>query len=769
MSRLVPREETAHPLTRRGFLVAAGSAGLAFGFARIAEAAMDPAAAEGVVAPPVPPQLDPSLWFGIDADGVVTVNIVRAEMGQHVGTALARILADELEADWDKVRIVHVDSDPKWGLMVTGGSWSVWQTFPLFSQAGAAGRIALIEAGAKLMGVGPASCRALAGKVVSGGRSISYGDIARRGATLRQFTADELARLPVKPPSQRRLIGQPVKALDVATKTDGTARYGIDAKLPGMVYARPKLPPTRNGAKVLSIDDSAAREVKGYVKSVAIDDPTGTVSGWVVVVAESYHAAIKATDLVKVQWSGGDGLSTSEGDIQEYARQLIAKADGGVDLNVGPGDTAAAFRTASSSIEQEYTTSTVLHFQLEPVNALAFEHDGVMEIHTGNQWQSLILPTLSKALGLPEAKIILRSYMLGGGFGRRLNGDYTVPAALAARALKRPVKLVLTREDDSRFDSVRSASVQRLRMAFDKGGGVTGMEHHACAGWPTQVMAPGFLAPGKNGKYDPFAIAGADHWYDVGQQRVRAISNDLANSVFRPGWLRSVGPGWTNWAVESFMDEAAHHLRLDPVTFRLKLLTARGRNAGSAPNAIGGALRQAAVVRRAAEKAGWGAKLPADTGLGLATSFGQERDMPTWVACAARVRVDRATGVVTVEKLTLVTDAGTIVDPDGAIAQTQGAALWGLSMAIHEGTQFAEGQVKDVNLDTYMPLRIADVPDLDVSFVESTEVPVGLGEPAVTVVAPAIGNAVFAAVGVRLRHLPITPEAVRAALRPELK
>ena len=195
----------------------------------------------------------------------------------------------------------------------------------------------------------------------------------------------------------------------------------------------------------------------------------------------------------------------------------------------------------------------MLHFQLEPVNALAFEKDGMFEIHTGNQWQSLILPTLAKALGRPETSIVLRSYLLGGGFGRRLNGDYAVPAALAAKALGRPVKMILTRADDARFDSFRSPSVQRLRMAFGEGGKVIGMEHVACAGWPTQVMAPAFMAnyKGINGKpYDPFAISGADHWYEVGAQRVRAIANDLANRAFRPGWLRSVGPGWTNWALE---------------------------------------------------------------------------------------------------------------------------------------------------------------------------------------------------------------------------
>jgi CO/xanthine dehydrogenase Mo-binding subunit len=194
-------------------------------------------------------------------------------------------------------------------------------------------------------------------------------------------------------------------------------------------------------------------------------------------------------------------------------------------------------------LEQTYTAATVLHFQLEPLNALAFEKDGVMEIHTGNQWQSLILPTLAKALGSPETRIVMRTYMLGGGFGRRLNGDYAVPAALAAKALGKPVKLVLTREDDVRFDSVRSPSVQTVRMAFDGAGNILAQEHHAAAGWPTLANAPALMPKGKNGvAYDPFAISGADHWYEVGAHKVRAINNDLANS--KP----SVPAGCGRWA-----------------------------------------------------------------------------------------------------------------------------------------------------------------------------------------------------------------------------
>ena len=765
MVRLMRPNDGGLAPTRRGLLVAMAGASLAFGFPRELEAAMDPAMPGGVPRSDTGLAFEPTLWFAMDGNGIVTINIIRAEMGQHVGTALARILADELEVGWDKVRISHVDTDPKWGLMVTGGSWSVWQTFPVFSRAGAAGRIALIEQGARLLGVEPSDCVARDGSVAAGQRSILYGDIVRQGTLDRRFTPEELEMLPVKPASERRLVGRAVQALDIPPKTNGTAHYGIDARVPGMVYARPRIPPTRNGAKVNSIDDSAAKAVRGYVTSITLDDPSGTVPGWVMVIAESYPAAIRAAELVKVDWTPGPTAGVSENDIQERARQLIAQPDAGTVLDTGGGDTAAAFKAARTTLEQSYTTATVLHFQLEPVNALAFEKDGLFEIHTGNQWQSLILPTLAKALGRPERGIVMRTYLIGGGFGRRLNGDYAVPAALAAKALGKPVKMVLTRADDTLFDSVRSPSVQRLRMAFGESGNVTAMEHDAAAGWPTQVMADFFMPKGQDGKpFDPFAIAGADHWYNVGAQKVRAISNDLANTAFRPGWLRSVGPGWTNWALESFIDEAAHHVGLDPVAFRLRLLDGSGRNAGSAPNAIGGASRQAEVVRRAAARAGWGAPLPADTGLGLATSFGQERDMPTWVACAARVHVSRTSGIVTVEKLTIVTDAGTVVDPDGARAQTEGGALWGLSMALHEGTAFERGQERDINVDSYSPLRISDVPEMDISFVDSVEVPVGLGEPATTVVAPAIGNAIFAAVGARLRHIPITPEAVLAAL-----
>jgi isoquinoline 1-oxidoreductase subunit beta len=755
--------QEGYTLSRRNFLIATIEGSIVLGYARSALAAAEfPLDARRTTT--AGDLFEPTIWYSIGRDGRITVNIIRAEMGQHVGTALARVVADELEVDWDKVAIVHVDTDPKWGEMVTGGSWSVWQSFPLLSRAGAAGRIALIEEGAKLLGVDRGMCKAQGGAVICGSQSIAYGDIVTRGNLNRTYTPDELEHMPIKPAAERLLIGRDTTALDIPSKVNGEARYGIDAAVDGMIYACPKVPPTRYGCTVVSIDDSSAKTVAGYIKSLALDDPSGTAPGWVMVYAESFMAASRAADLVKVKWSTPEAAHVSEQDLQRRATQLIDDKSGGALVVDDPG-VDAAFAAAKQTLEQTYTTSTVMHFALEPINGLAFEKDGVFEVHTGNQWQTLTLPWLAKALGRSPDKIVMRTYLLGGGFGRRLGGDYAVPVALAAKAVGRPVKMVATRADDMRFDCPRSPSVQRLRMAFGDGGKVTAMEHHAAAGWPTAVYAPAFMLKDKHGvEFDPFAIHGADHWYTVGAQRLRALRNDLANQTFRPGWLRSVGSGWVNWALESFMDEAAHAAQIDPVTFRLRMLDGAGRNAGSAPNAVGGARRQAAALARVAEKAAWGGTMPKDVGLGVATTFGQERDMPTWVACVARVRVDRASGSVFVEKLTLVVDAGTIVHPDGANAQVEGAALWGLSMALHEGTEFVNGSPRDTNLDTYTPLRMGDVPEIEVDLMPSDEAPVGLGEPATTVVAPAIGNAIFAASGARVRHLPIRPDAVLRAL-----
>jgi len=746
------------PLSRRSFIAGSVGTGLVMGLGSVLPGCSREQAAEEMAAKGATESFAPTIWFEMDADGNVLVNITKAEMGQHVGTALARIVADELGADWNKVSIKHVDSDPKWGFMVTGGSWSVHTSFNQLSQAGAAGRTVLIDAAAAAMGVDAADCTATNGQVSAGGRSMAFGEIVAGGNVSRSFSEDELAAMPVKAPADRDLIGRPARALDVPEKSRGTAQYGLDVELPGMVYAHPLMPPTRYGSVIRSIDDTAARDIPGYRQTLEIADPSETIQGWAMVIADTFPAAMKAADAVSVEWDAGPTADVSEDDIFAEGAKLAADKASGT-LVVNDGDVAAALESASETLSSTYRTHSALHFTLEPQNAVVeFDADGKCHIHSGNQWQSLILPVLAGSLGMAEENIVLHQYYLGGGYGRRLFGDQMIPAALAARELGRPVKMILQREEDSRFDCVRSPTVCQFDASFDADGQLTAIEHAAVAGWPTLAMAPGFLADGVDGqgKFDTFSVSGADHWYTLPAHKVRAVNNDLAQRTFLPGWLRAVGPGWISWGVESFMDEVAEKLGEDAIAFRLARLDGAGTNAGTAPNSVGGARRLAAVLEDVRDRSGWGnTELPENEAMGVAVSHGQERNMPTWTACVAHVAVDPDSRAITVKKLWQTIDCGTVVHPDGAMAQAEGATLWGLSLALHEGTEFEQGQVRDRNLDTYTPLRMKDVPELDIRFIDSDEFPSGLGEPPLIAVAPAIGNAVYRATGIRPKDLPI--------------
>lgn len=739
--------------SRRSFIAGTMGTGLLMGLGAVLPGCSREEAVEDVVTTGGSQIFSPAVWFEVGSDGDVVVNIAKAEMGQHVGTALARIVADELGADWSRVSLAHVDSDPKWGYMVTGGSWSVVTSFEMLSRAGAAGRTVLIDAAAALLGVDASELTAKNSMVSGAGQSISFAEIVSRGEIGRSFSDEELAAMPIKAPVQRDLIGKAAQALDIPEKASGEAVYGLDTELPGMVYAHPIMPPTRYGSTVDAIDDTAARDVPGYQQTLTFEDPSGFATGMALVIADSFPAAQRASELVQVQWSAGPTAGVGESDILAEGEKLVAGSDGVLFVDVG--DTSAAQQAAADTLSATYRTGTVLHFTLEPQNALVEFRDGECHVHAGNQWQSLIIPTLAQSLGIEESAIHLHTYYLGGGFGRRLFGDQMIPAAHAARELGKPVKLIMSRPADSVFDCVRSPSVAKLDAAFDEAGQLTAIEHAAAAGWPTLSMAPGFLGEGVdgNGKFDGFSINGADHWYSIPNHRVRAINNQLAQETFLPGWLRAVGPGWIAWGVECFMDEIAHKLGMDPMAYRLSLLDGEGRQSGSGAMQVGGAARLAAVLADVRDRSGWGAALPAGEGLGVAVAHGQERAMPTWSACVAHVAVDG--DLVKVRKLWQTLDCGTVVHPDGAMAQAEGAMLWGLSIAMHEGTVFENGQVADRNLDTYRPLRMADVPELDIRFMDSTEFPTGLGEPPLIAVAPAIGNAVFAATGRRVRDLPI--------------
>lgn len=709
-----------------------------------------------------------NLWFEIDAEGRTTINITKAEMGQHVGTALAQSLAEELEVRWEDVRIRHVDTDPKWGVMITGGSWSVNWTFDTLSRAGAAGRIALIEAGAGLLKVDPAGCYAENSEVIDrqSKRSVSYAKIIRDATVSFAMEEAELAKIELKKASAYKLVGQSLPALDIAAKTNGSATYGIDVFLPGMAYGRLVTPPVRYGAKVLGIDDTEARKVSGFLQAVALEDPTESVTGFVVCVGETYGAAEEGAKALKVEWDNGPNQDVDSLALTKAAEELTKNPTRWGNW-VLDGDAEKHLAGAAKTLTVAYTTCLNLHAPLEPANAVVEHKDGIWHAYTGNQNQLAGVPLMAKALGVDESKVVIHQHYLGGGFGKRLDSEYIAVAALTAKAVGRPVKVMYTREQDMQFDFPRSPSLQVLSGALGGDGRLEAVIHDVVAGWPTARVLPGLLAEtaDKEAKVDSFAVSGADFWYSVPHHRVRAIQHDLVQKAIPPGYLRAVGPGFTTFAVECFMDEMAALAGVDPAVFRLAMLDAKGKQAGEAPNSVGGASRLENVLKRAVERSGYGGKsLPGNSAMGLACSFGQERTMPTWIACVAEVDVNPEKGDFQVKKLTLAADVGTIVNPDSTLAQMQSALLWGLSLATREQASVAKGAIEQKNFHQYQPLRMADIPELEVHLVENDYYPVGTGEPAVGVVAPAIANAIANAVGARVRDLPITPERVRQAL-----
>jgi CO/xanthine dehydrogenase Mo-binding subunit len=519
-------------MNRRTFLSGTAGTTLVMGLGVVLPGCSNEEAASDLAAAGASKRFSPAVWFEISGTGAVLINIAKAEMGQHVGTALARIVAEELGADWSSVSIKHVDSDPKWGFMVTGGSWSVLTSFTMLSQAGAAGRTILIDAGAKLLGVEPAACRVENGNVIAGDQQVSFARIVAEGDTSRVFTDEEMAAMPVKAAADRTLIGKATSALDIPEKTTGGAVYGLDTELPDMVYAHPMIPPTRYGSSIQSVDDTAARDIPGYLQTMQVTDPSDIIQGWALVIADDFPAAMKAADVVEIDWAPGPTAAVTEEHILAEGQKLTEDPASGT-LFVDEGDVTAAREAAADTLTATYRTSTALHFTLEPQNALVEYTDGIFHIHSGNQWQSLILPYLAGALGVEESNIVIHQYYLGGGYGRRLFGDQMIPAALAARELGRPVKLIFQRADDSRFDCVRSASVAKFDASYDADGMLTGIEHAAAAGWPTLAMAPGFMGDGVdgNGKFDPFA-----------SNRAGCERSDRAGwaGVLRVSWTKSL-------------------------------------------------------------------------------------------------------------------------------------------------------------------------------------------------------------------------------------
>jgi CO/xanthine dehydrogenase Mo-binding subunit len=748
-------------LSRRSFLVGTAAAGLALGYSSV------PAMLGGDQAFAATSNFDPSVWYSIAPDGIVTVTSGKADMGQHIASTMAQIIAEELGANWKDMRIQLASNDPKFndpvlGAQITGGSWSTMMNFDAMSRAGAAGRIALSEAAAAAMGV-PVSELVVRDSVISHSKSkksMTFADVVKSGKATKAFTPDELKAIKLKSPDQYTMIGVSVPQLDIPSKTNGSAKYGIDAMLPGMVYGAVVTPPVRYGATVKSVDDAAAKKVPGFIKAVTLDDKTGTTTGWVVAVANTYVNARKAADALKISYDGGPNAKLSSESLLAEAKRLQALDDSG-QFFVKEGDTATAFGTAAKVMEAEYTTSINIHAPMEPMNATAQLQGDIWHIYSGNQFATRSGAIAAGAAGVDPKFVVLHQMWLGGGFGRRLDADMMVPAVQAAKAAGKPVKVIYSRENDMTMDFSRPLTFQKVKAGLDDGGRLVALNHDVVSAWPTQRWGiPDFMTPSvdKKGPLDAFTVNGADFFYTVPNHHVRAIRNEMAHNATPSGQLRSVAPGWTFWAIESMVDEIAHAVGRDPAQYRIDMLDGKGANAG-------GAQRLRNTLLAAMGMAGYGTKqLPKGEGMGVACVSSQERATASWTACVAHVAV-APSGEIKVKKLTVATDVGTQVHPDNIRAQVEGAALWGLSLALYEKATLKDGGIEQTNFDSYTPLRMSQLPEVAVSVIANGEKATGVGEPAVTVIAPALGNAIFNAVGARVRSLPITAEAVKSAMK----
>src|SRR6201985_2890281 len=405
-------------LSRRSFLVGTAAAGLALGYSGVT--GIDTALAAA------PANFDPSVWYSIAPDGLVTVTCGKADMGQHIASTMAQIVSEELGSSWKDMRVQLASNDPKFndpvlGAQITGGSWSTMMNFDAMSRAGAAGRMALTEAAAASMGV-PASELTVKDSVISHAKSkksMTFADIVKSGKATKTFTPDELKAIKLKSTDQYTMIGVSVPHLHIPSKTNGTAKYGIDVMLPGMVHGAVVTPPVRFGATVKSVDDSAAKKVPGFIKAVTLDDKTGTTTGWVVAVANTFASAKKAADALKITYDGGPNAKLSSQSLLTEAKRLQGLDDSGL-FFVKNGDTAAAFGTAAKLIEAEYTTNINIHAPLEPMNATAQLQGDIWHIYTGNQFATRSGAIAAGAAGVDPKFVVLHQMWLGGGFGRGL-------------------------------------------------------------------------------------------------------------------------------------------------------------------------------------------------------------------------------------------------------------------------------------------------------------------------------------------------------------
>jgi isoquinoline 1-oxidoreductase subunit beta len=676
------------------------------------------------------PTFLPNAWLRIGSDGWVTVLVDRSEMGQGVDTSLPMLIAEELDANWKRVRVEHAPAgeeyiNPAFGLQGTGGSTSVRAAFKPLREAGAKARAMLVAAAAATWGVDAAGLRTENGSVIGPkGKKLSYGALADKAATM---PVPETVTL--KEPKDWKLIGTSVARLDLMDKVTGKAGFGIDATAPGMLTAVVARPPAFGG-KVKSFDASAAKASPG-VKDVV------QIGSGVAVVADTYWNAKKGRDALKVVWDDGPLARESSETIRAKFVSLANKP--GVTAR-NDGNAASALARGAKKLEAVYEVPYLAHACMEPMNTAAHVRSDGVTVWSPTQYQMGnglgVRGIASKLTGIPEDKVEVHTTYLGGGFGRRFELDFVIDAVEASKAMKAPVKVIYSREDDIQHDFYRPATYNRLAAALDGSG--------APMAWSHRIVGPsifGRFGPLEKGIDGSSVEAAAEMPYAVPNVKVEWVRAEPGIPV---GFWRSVGNSQNSFIVESFIDELAHAAGKDPFEFRRALLEKHPRHK--------------AVLELAAGKAGWGKPLPQGHARGIAVqeSFG------SYVAEVAEVSVSPE-GKAKVHKIVCAVDCGIVVNPDIVVAQMESGIVYGLSAALTGEITIKDGRVVQGNFDDYPVLRMNDMPVVEVHIVKSTEPPGGVGEPGTPPAAPAVCNAIYALTGKRVRKLPIRPEDIKRA------
>lgn len=710
----------------------------------------------GVDGPPVAGAgvFEPNVYVNIGSDGTVEIVCHRSEMGQGIRTCLPQIIADELEADWDRIRLVQAIGDAKYGDQNTDGSTSIRRHFDLLRRAGATAREMLIAAAAATWDVPAAECRAANHSVTHGpsGRSAGYGELVAAAAEL-----EVPAEVSFKSPDEYRYIGKSIDLIDGFAMTTGAANFGIDTVLPEMLYAAIERCPVVGG-RVKSVDDTAARAVAGVIDVVRLPEPTSppvfNPLGGIAVLATNTWAAQQGREALAIEWDTG---ANAIYDSAEYRAALLESARRGGRVALDRGDVDAALEAATKVIEAEYYAPHLAQAPMEPPAAAArMTADGGCEVWACTQDPQTAQATVAAALGIDAAQVTVNVTLLGGAFGRKSKPDFIAEAALLAKAAGRPVKVTWTREDDIRHGYFHSVSAQRLRAGLDADGNVLAWQQ--CTAFPSigSTFDASVTGPGDG----ELGLGCIDTPYAVPNMRIEAGD---APAHLRIGWLRSVSNVYHAFASACFVDELAQEAGLDPVA-QLRKLLGPARHVdpaadGAAYENYGQSLethpidtgRITAVLDKAAELSDWGRELPQGKGLGIAV----HRSFLSTVGTVAEVSVDES-GNISVDEIWMVIDAGRVINPDRVTAQMEGAAIFGMSLALHGEITADAGAVVQGNYDDYPIVRISEAPRaINVHIMDVDAPPGGVGEPGVPPVAPAIANACFAATGRRLRDLPL--------------